>query len=121
MLNQLLEGDCLDLLPSIPNESVDMILTDLPYGTTHNDWDVPIPLNQLWPEYLRIIRPNGAMVFTAQGAFTAELILSNVKQYRYKWVWVKSKPTNFLNAKHQPLRKHEDICVFYKKPPIYHP
>lgn len=120
-INQLLQGDCLHLMSSIPSQSVDMILCDLPYGSTHNPWDCPIPLNLLWPEYLRIIKTNGAMVFTAQNLFTAELILSNPKYYRYKWIWVKSKPTNFLNAKRQPLRKHEDICVFYKKPPTYHP
>jgi len=98
-----------------------MVLCDLPYGTTQNLWDCDIPLNELWREYERVIKPNGAIVLTAQGAFTARLIMSNVKHFKYKFVWEKSKPTNFLNAKRQPLRKHEDICVFYKRPPTFNP
>lgn len=115
------EGDCLDLLPTLPSESVDMVLCDLPYGTTQNKWDSVIPLNRLWAEYERIVKPSGVICLTSQGVFTAQLILSNTKLFRYKIVWEKSKPTNFLNAKRQPLRKHEDICIFYKKPPTYNP
>ena len=98
-----------------------MILCDLPYGTTQNKWDSIIPLDELWHEYKRIIKENGAIVLTSQGLFTAQLMLSNPKQFKYKWVWEKSKPTNFLNAKKQPLRKYEDVCVFYKKQPVYNP
>lgn len=115
------QGDCLDIMKSIPDASVDMILCDLPYGTTQNKWDSVIPLDLLWAEYNRIIKPKGAIVLNSQGIFTAKLILSNEQMFKYKLVWVKSKSTNFLNAKKQPLRQHEDICVFYKKQPDYSP
>lgn len=99
MVNNLFEEDCLDCMKRIPDESIDMILCDLPYGITQNQWDCYIPLDKLWKQYLRIIKPNGAIVLTSQGLFTAKLILSQPKYYKYKWVWEKSKPTNFLNAK----------------------
>ena len=105
----------------LPDNSVDMVLCDLPYGTTQNKWDSVIPLDELWRQYRRIVKDTGAIVLTSQGMFTAELMLSNPKMFRYKWVWEKSKSTNFLNAKKQPLRKHEDVCVFYRKQPVYHP
>ena len=118
---KLLQGDCLELMKDIPTGSVDMILCDLPYGTTKNKWDSIIDLDKLWKEYKRIIKDNGAIVLTSQGIFTARLILSQEDLFKYKIVWIKSKSTNFLNAKKQPLRKHEDVCVFYKKQPIYNP
>lgn len=118
---QLYEGDCLEIMPTLPDKSIDMILCDLPYGTTECQWDVVIPFESLWEQYERLIKDNGAIVLTAQGLFAAKLILSNEKRFRYKITWVKSKPTNFLNAKKQPLRKHEDICVFYKRQPVYNP
>lgn len=121
LINKVICGDCLVEMKKIPDKSIDMILCDLPYGTTQNKWDSVIPLNKLWKEYERIIKDNGAIVLTSQGIFTAKLILSNEKLFKYKIVWEKSKPTNFLNAKKQPLRKHEDICVFYKKQPLYNP
>ena len=121
ILNSLLEGDCLEMMNMIPDKSIDMILCDLPYGTTQNAWDSVIPLDRLWEQYLRIIKDNGAIVLTSQGLFTARLMLSQPKYFKYKWIWEKSKPTNFLNAKKQPIRKHEDVCVFYKKQPVYHP
>lgn len=121
MVNRLFEEDCLECMKRIPDAAIDMILCDLPYGMTQNQWDSYIPLDLLWEQYLRIIKPNGAIVLTSQGLFTARLILSQPKYYKYKWIWEKSKPTNFLNAKKQPLRKHEDVCVFYKKQPTYHP
>ena len=121
ILNSLLEGDCLEMMNMIPDKSIDMILCDLPYGTTQNAWDSVIPLDRLWEQYLRIIKDNGAIVLTSQGLFTARLMLSQPKHFKDKWIWEKSKPTNFLNAKKQPLRKHEDVCVFYKKQPVYHP
>lgn len=114
-------GDCLEILPSLPDHSVDMILCDLPYGTTQNKWDSVIPLNRLWREYERVIKPKGVIALSSQGVFTAKLILSNERFFKYKIVWEKSKPTNFLNAKKQPLRKHEDICIFYKNTPTYNP
>ena len=102
-------------------ESVDLILCDLPYGTTQNRWDSVIDLESLWRQYERVIKPRGAIVLTAQGLFTARLILSKESWFKYKIVWEKSKPTNFLNVRRQPLRKHEDICVFYRRQPTYHP
>lgn len=117
----LYEGDCLEVLPRLTAGSVDLILCDLPYGTTQNKWDSVIDLDRLWTEYRRVLKPNGVVVLTAQGIFTARLMLSNEAWFKYKIVWEKSKPTNFLNAKKQPLRKHEDICVFYAKPPTYNP
>lgn len=119
--NSLLEGDCLKLLKHVPTGSVHLILCDLPYGTTQNRWDSVINLDQLWSEYRRVLKSNGVIVLTSQGIFTAKLILSNEDWFKYKIVWEKSKSTNFLNAKKQPLRKHEDICVFYSKPPTYNP
>ena len=120
-LNNIIEGDSLDIMTKIPDDSIDMLLVDLPYGTTQNKWDSVIPLEELWKEYNRIVKDNGAMIFTASGLFTAQLMLSNPKNYKYKMVWEKSKSTNFLNAKIQPLRKHEDIVVFYRKQPVYNP
>ena len=121
LLNQVIKGDCLKVMDKIPDETVDLILSDLPYGTTNNKWDFQIPLEKLWEQYFRIIKKNGVIVLTSQGIFTAKLILSCEQYFKYKIVWEKSKSTNFLNAKKQPLRKHEDICVFYKKKPTYNP
>lgn len=120
-LNTIYNMDCLHGMKLIEDESIDMILCDLPYGTTRNAWDTIIPFEQLWQEYERIIKPNGAIVLTASGLFTAKLILSNEKLYRYSLVWEKTTPTGFLNASKMPLRVHEDICVFYKSPPTYNP
>ena len=120
-LNKMYNEDCLEGMKRIDDKSIDMILCDLPYGTTQNKWDSVIPLDELWKEYKRIIKDNGVIVLTSQGIFTAKLMLSNEKWFKYKLVWVKSKATNFLNAKKQPLRKHEDICVFYNKQPQYNP
>jgi site-specific DNA-methyltransferase (adenine-specific) len=119
--NKVLEGDCLEIMKTIPSKSIDMILCDLPYGTTQNHWDSVIPLDRLWTHYERIIKDNGVIALTGQGLFTAQLILSNPKLFKYKITWIKSKSTNFLNAKKQPLRKHEDICIFYKSQPSYNP
>ncbi|MEO6866890.1 MAG: site-specific DNA-methyltransferase [Gaiellales bacterium] len=105
----------------LPAASVDMILCDLPYGTTRNGWDSVIDLEALWTQYLRVAKPNAAIVLFSQGLFTARLIMSRPELFRYKLVWEKSKPTNFLNAPRQPLRKHEDICIFYRSQPTYVP
>ena len=117
----LYEGDCLSIMPMLPSASVDLILCDLPYGTTQNRWDSVIDLPALWAEYRRLLKPSGVVALTAQGAFLARLILSNEAWFRYKLVWEKSKATNFLNAKRQPLRKHEDVCIFYPGKPTYNP
>ena len=120
-VNAVIEGDCINVMRQLPNDCIDMVLCDLPYGTTQNKWDSIVPLDELKAEYKRIVKPNGAIVLTSQGLFTASLIMSQPKLFKYKWVWEKSKPTNFLNAKKQPLRKHEDVCVFYRKQPVYNP
>jgi site-specific DNA-methyltransferase (adenine-specific)/modification methylase len=117
----LVEDDCLRTLPAVPDGSVHLVLADLPYGTTQNPWDSVLPLEALWAQYRRILAPKGAIVLTAQGPFTARLILSQEAWFGYKLVWIKSKATNFLNARRQPLRRHEDICVFYREPPRYFP
>ncbi|PCH51273.1 MAG: site-specific DNA-methyltransferase [Hyphomicrobiales bacterium] len=118
---EIYQGDCLKVMSKIEDQSVDLILCDLPYGTTQNKWDSVIPLEKLWAEYRRIIKPRGVIALTSQGIFTAKLILSNEAWFKYKFVWVKSKSTNFLNARRQPLRQHEDICIFYGKQPNYRP
>lgn len=109
---RLVQGDCCDVLGSIAERSVDLVLCDPPYGTTQNKWDSQIPLDVMWGHIKRLLKPAGTVVLTAQGPFTARLLLSNEKWFKYKIVWEKSKPTNFLNVKRQPLRKHEDILVF---------
>lgn len=115
-------GDCLEVMKTIPNNSIDMILCDLPYGTTQNKWDAIIPFDALWKEYERITKDNSAIVLFSSGLFTAKLMLSNEKLYKYSLVWKKGeRVTGFLNAKRMPLRNHEDILVFYKKQPTYNP
>lgn len=118
---ELKQGDCLALLPSIPDGSIDMILCDLPYGTTQNKWDSIIPLNLLWPQYERVIKDNGAIVLTAQTPFDKVLGVSNLQLLRYEWVWEKTTATGHLNAKKMPMKAHENILVFYKKLPTYNP
>ena len=118
---QIKRGDCLELMKEIPNESIDMILCDLPYGTTKNKWDSVIPLNKLWKSYERIIKDNGAIVLFSQMPFSAELVHSNLKLFKYEWIWEKDNGTGFLNAKKMPLKIHENILVFYKKLPLYNP
>lgn len=120
-VNRLFQGDCLEQMGQIPDKSVHLVLCDLPYGTTRNKWDSVIDLAALWAHYRRLLAPGGVVVLTGQGPFTARLMLSNEAWFRYKLVWIKSKPTNFLNAKVQPLRRHEDICVFYAKRGQYRP
>lgn len=121
ILNEPICNDCFNIFPQIESGSVDMILCDLPYGTTQCKWDSILPLDKLWKEYNRIIKKNGAIVLFSSQPFTSILINSNIKNFRYTWVWEKSKATNYLNAKKQPLRASEDICVFYQKQPTYNP
>ena len=111
----LFNDDCLEVLPTIKDKSVDMILADLPYGTTACKWDSVLPLDVLWKEYNRICKENGAMVFTCAQPFTTVLANSNLKYLKYEWIWEKSQGTNPLNAKIMPLKCHENILVFYKK------
>lgn len=105
----------------IPDKSVDLILCDLPYGSTKNQWDSVIPFESLWGHYKRIIKDNGAIVLTSQQPFTTALINSNIKMFRYEWIWEKSRVTGFLNAKRRPLTTHENIVIFSKKQTIYNP
>ena len=118
---QLYQGDCLEIMKDIPDKSIDMILCDLPYGITRNNWDSIIPLDQLWTEYNRIIVDNGAICLFADGMFMAKLMMSNPKMWRYNLVWNKVLVSGFLNANRMPLRSTEEIVVFYKKQPIYNP
>ena len=118
---RLILGDCLEVLPTLAAASVDMVLADLPYGTTACRWDAVIPLEPLWNEYRRIVKPNGAIVLTAAQPFTSALISSNFKMFRYVWVWDKVLPRGHLNAKKQPMRVHEDIVVFSAEPHTYNP
>ena len=117
----LLLGDCLDLLPSIADNSIDLLLVDLPYGTTACKWDSIIPLDLLWEQYHRVCKTNAAMVFTAAQPFTTVLASSNLSNFRYEWIWVKPQGTNPMNAKIMPLKAHENILVFYRKKPTYNP
>ena len=113
--------DCLEVMKLIPDASVDMVLCDLPYGTTACKWDSVIPFDALWAEYRRVAKPNAAIVLTASQPFTARLVMSNIQQFRYQWVWEKSKASNFLLARKQPLKAHEDVLVFSKETPAYFP
>lgn len=121
MKAELYLGDCLEIMPGIADKSVDMVLADLPYGTTRNKWDTQIPLPRLWSEYERIIKDRGAILLFAQLPFDKQLAMSNPKLLRYEWIWIKSRGTGFLNAKKMPLKKHENILVFYKNLPKYSP
>lgn len=114
-------GDCLERMREIPAGSVDMILCDLPYGTTQNKWDAVIPFEPLWSEYWRVSKPNAAVVLTAAQPFTSALVMSQAKFFKYSWVWQKEAGTGLLNAKKQPLRDHEDALVFYRSQPAYNP
>lgn len=116
-----LHGDCLELMRGLSEGSVDMVLCDLPYGTTQNKWDSVIPFDALWKQYWRVCKPNAAVVLTAAQPFTSALVMSQVQYFKYDWTWDKKNPTGFLNAKKQPLRVKEDICVFYREQCTYNP
>lgn len=115
------QGDCLKLMPQMEPGSVDLILCDLPYGVTRNTWDVVIPFGPMWEQFFRVLKADGAVVLHCQQPFTAELIMSNRKDFKYVWYWDKHMKTNFLNAKKQPLRQIEEIAVFYRKQPYFNP
>lgn len=117
----LMLGDCLERMKEIPDGSVDAIICDPPYGTTACKWDSIIPLEPMWEQLKRVIKPNGAIVMTAAQPFTTTLISSNIKDFRYCWVWEKSKATGFLNSKRRPLVAHEDVVVFYGRQCQYNP
>ena len=121
MIGEVTNADCLDAMKLIPDKSIDMILCDLPYGTTACKWDTIIPFEPLWEQYKRIIKDNGAIVLTASQPFTSALVMSNVKMFRYCWVWEKDKGANFLQANFQPLKTHEDIICFAYGKTKYNP
>ena len=119
---KLMLGDCLERMREIPDGSVDMVLTDPPYGTTACKWDSVIPFEPMWEQLKRVTKKNGAIVMTASQPFTSALIMSNTNMFKYCWVWDKvNRPTGHLNAKRMPLRQTEDVVVFYSKPPSYNP
>lgn len=118
---KIAQGDCLELMKKIKDESVDLILCDLPYGVTRNSWDSQIQLDELWEEYKRITKPNAAICLFCDGMFMAKLMMSNPSMWRYNLVWDKVLPSGFLNANRMPLRKTEEIAVFYSKQPTYNP
>lgn len=120
-LNEIVHGDCLEVMQNIPGGSVDMIMADLPYNTTRNHWDSLIDLEKLWEQYERVIKDNGAIVLTAQTPFDKVLGASNLKLLKYEWIWEKTSATGHLNAKKMPMKAHENILVFYKKLPTYNP
>ena len=118
-LNQILHGDCIHVMRTLPYGLVDMVLADVPYGQTQNDWDCEVPFEPMWRELRRLAKPNAAIVLMAAQPFASKLICSNLDDFRYDLIWSKNKPTGFLNAKKQPLRSHEYILVFYRSPPFY--
>lgn len=119
---ELFYGDCIDIMEEkLEPNSVDMVFSDLPYGTTQNKWDSVIDLSSLWRLYHKVVKDNGAIVLTAQPPFDKKLAISNISNFRYEWIWEKNKSTGHLNAKRMPLKSHENILVFYKKLPTYNP
>lgn len=119
--NTILLSECIRAMKKIPDNSIDMIMADLPYGTTACKWDTIIPLGELWEQYNRICKQNAAMVFTTAQPFTTILAYSNIQNFRYEWIWEKPQGTNPMNAKVMPLKSHENILVFYRKKPTYNP
>lgn len=117
----LMLGDCLEMMKSIEDASVDLVLADMPYGTTQCRWDIVIPLEPLWEQLWRVAKSNAPLVLFCGQPFTSVLVASQLKEFKYSWVWEKNLPTGHLNARKMPMRKHEDICVFYKESPIYNP
>ncbi len=120
-LNKIIHGDCLEVMDNIRSGSVDMILCDLPYGSTQCAWDIIIPFESLWEQYKRIIKPNGVIALFGSEPFSSFLRTSNIKMFKYDWIWDKIKGTGFLNAKKQPIRNHEIVSVFYEKQCLYNP
>src|SRR3990167_5698735 len=120
-LNRIINGECLEVMRLIPDKSIDLILADLPYGTTTCSWDTIIPFEPLWEQYKRIIKDNSAIVLTASQPFTSALVMSNIKMFKYEWIWEKSHPTGFASSKYNPLKYHENILVFAKTKTRYNP
>ena len=120
-LNKIYNKDFAELFSDIPDNSIDLLLTDPPYGTTKNKWDIPINLDVFWKEAERVTKDNAAILIFTQMPFTAAVVMSNPKKFRYEWIVEKNNPTGFLNARRMPLKAHENVLVFYNKLPVYHP
>lgn len=120
-LNSVFQGDCLELMNQLDDQSIDMVLCDLPYGRTHNKWDVALPFDALWKQYTRVCKKSAPILLFGDGMFMADLMESNKKMWRYNLVWDKVLMSGFLNANRMPLRRHEEICVFYQTLPVYNP
>lgn len=114
MINSVLHGDCLELMKDIPDKSIDMILCDLPYGTTACSWDVVIPFEPMWDNYWRLLKPNGVIALTASQPFSSTLIMSQLKYYKHEWIWIKNRGSNFANTVREPMKEHEQILIFSK-------
>lgn len=110
--NKLYFGDCLEILPTLPDHSIDMVLSDLPYQLTQNHWDIMIPLEPLWVEYKRLIKPNGIIALTASQPFTSLLVMSNLEMFRHEWIWIKNRGSNFANTVREPFKEHESVLIF---------
>ena len=121
MNTQLLHGDCLEIMPKIESNSIDLILCDLPYGTTQCSWDIIIPFDELWKQYNRVLKETGIVVLFSGGLFTIDLINSNRKDFKYKLIWKKNVPTGMSSAKYRPMKYYEEICIFYRKNGTYNP
>lgn len=120
-INKIYNQDCLEGMKLIDDKSIDMILCDLPYGTTQNKWDCIIPLDKLWEQYVRVSKDNGVIVLTSMQPFTSQLVNSNLKMFKYEVIWDKKISTGFLNSKKQVLRRHENVLIFYNKQGTYNP
>ena len=118
---KLYNNDCLESMTEIPDNHIDMVFCDLPYGTTRNFWDNIIPFDALWENYDRIVKDTGVVLLTSQQPFTSKLIMSNLSNFRYEWIWEKNKSTGHLNANKMVMKSHENVCIFYKKSPTYNP
>ena len=121
IFNKLYRGECIEIMSTLPDGCVDMVFADLPYGSTQNSWDSLIPFDKLWEAYTRVVKEDGAIVLTAQPPFDKVLACSNLKDFRYEWIWEKNKATGHLNAKKMPMKAHENVLVFYRKLPTYNP
>jgi site-specific DNA-methyltransferase (adenine-specific) len=119
--DKVLAGDCLELMTHLPDSCIDLVLCDLPYGTTRNKWDSVIDLDLLWEAYHRVAKPTTPIVLTSAQPFTSALVMSNPSEFKVEWIWSKTVGSGQLNIKHQPLRTHESVLVFYRKKPVYHP
>src|ERR1700737_2794424 len=117
----LFRDDCLNIMPKFPENAIDLILCDLPYGTTQNKWDTIIPFESMWEQYERLIKKDSAIVLTASQPFTSALVMSNIEMFKYAWIWEKSEATGHLNAKRMPMKIHEDALVFFKRASTYNP